>query len=160
MKATESTGTMCDYATTNISTLMTKAVHTIGVNDRVSDALRVMLDRVNALPVVDENGKCVGMISRSDLTEPLFAEDQELARLIASEGRPTPLAGSALDTCNDRYVRELMSDSITSIEEETTIRKACQLMSEHAIHHLPVVGKKGNVVGMVSSLDLIRWLAG
>lgn len=138
--------------------IMTRSVHTIGLNDTAAEALRIMLDGINTLPVINDMGQCVGMISRSDLTESLYQEDQSLAQHIESEAAPSSF-GAVLDTCNDRLVRELMNDDLAAASPETTVQSACEQMVKKKIHHLPVVDQKQMVVGMVSSFDLIQWFS-
>ena len=139
---------------------MTRSLHTVELNDTVADALAVMVDGVNTLPVIDDKGRCVGIISRTDLTEFLYREDQSFSDYLEAEGAPLSIFGRTIETCNDRLVRELMTDSVTFAEESTTVRQACKLMSTYGIHHLPVVNCQRKLVGLVSSLDLIRMLAG
>lgn len=143
---------------TTIEEIMTRSVHTIDLDETVAEALRIMLDGINTLPVIDQRGKCVGMISRSDLTESLYQEDQSLAQQIDSEGSPSAF-GAGVDTCNDRLVRELMNDDLTAAPPSTTIQAACEQMVQKKIHHLPILDEKQTVIGMVSTFDLIQWFA-
>ena len=55
--------------------------------------------------------------------------------------------------------RELMSHNVKTIGPDANIKQACKLMSEHDFHHLPVVNDGGQIVGLVSSFDIIQWMA-
>jgi CBS domain-containing protein len=53
----------------------------------------------------------------------------------------------------------VMSAEVRSVAPDTSVTEAAKAMVEHQIHHLVVVDR-GVVVGMVSSFDLLRHLAG
>jgi CBS domain-containing protein len=52
-----------------------------------------------------------------------------------------------------------MSECVITASPETSIKEACQLMSSHRIHHLPVVALDNTLMGIVSTFDVINWLA-
>ena len=159
MSITHDTNTINGATESTVAEIMTRPVKTISLNASVADTLRIMMKGITTLPVVDDSGHYVGIISRTDLMEALYEEDQQLARYIESEGLPNPTMIAAVDTCNERLVRELMSAQLTAATLRTTIKQACQLMSDNQIHHLPVVENGQNIVGIVSSLDLLNWFA-
>lgn len=163
MKSTipSSTPHSVDVRNTHVSEIMTDQVETIRYTDTVADALKLMAeDGHNTLPVVDENDRCVGMLSRSDLTEMFLLEDRELSRFINGDGVSlSNLPACLVDTCDDKRVRELMAHEVTTIDSDANIKQACRLMSDNDFHHLPVVDKERRIVGFVSSFDIIRWLA-
>ena len=144
---------------TPVTEIMTHSVQTIGFRDSVKEALQLMLDGHNSLPVIDQKGLCVGVISRADLTEPLFEEDQELARLIDSRDHLALAASGTVETCSEKLVGELMSNEVVIATTDTTIKQASRSMTDKDIHHLPVVDDTGRVAGIVSSIDIIRWIA-
>jgi CBS domain-containing protein len=89
-----------------------------------------MLQRdVQVVPVVDEAGRPLGMVSSSDLV----ADGSTAADVM----RPIALV----------------------LSEAETVWRAAALMAREGIRRAPVVGSDGRVVGMVSSLHLTRWLA-
>ena len=45
-----------------------------------------------------------------------------------------------------------------SLEERATVLQASAVMSRQGVHYVVVVSPKGRVVGVVSSLDVVRWL--
>ena len=144
---------------TTISEIMSRSTFTVEPKDSVQSALRIMVDQVNTLPVVDENRRCVGIISRTDLSESFYAEDKELARFVNVDGVGySSFPSSKVDTCDERRVYELMNDNVIVATTSMTIVDACELMTESMIHHLPVVDEKNKLIGMVSSFDIVRWL--
>lgn len=52
-------------------------------------------------------------------------------------------------------VSEVMTSPLRTVVPEMSIQECAKLMSEHHIHHLPVVDKSGNVIGMISATDFL-----
>lgn len=151
--------TKSNTTTAMVESIMSAKVQVVDFNSTVSDALRLMAeDNYNAIPVVDGNMQCVGILSRADLTETLFAEDKELARLLEI-GSVNHLTTGISDTLHDKLVREVMTHEVTTVQLGTSIKDACRLMKKHRIHHLPVVSEDGFLEGIVSTFDLIGWFA-
>ena len=51
-----------------------------------------------------------------------------------------------------------MSKNIVTIKPTTSIREAAEMLAEGDFHSLPIVDKEGNLQGLVTSTDLIRYL--
>lgn len=123
-----------DHTTTSrISTLMSHNPLTIALKSSVSDAAKIMRQaRVSSVLVIDNN-KLVGILTDRDLRNRVLAES---------------LDGSL-------PVHQAMTANPISIEQNTLVFEAMLLMSEHNIHHLPVV-KEEAAVGVVTSTDILR----
>ncbi len=93
--------------------------------------------KIGGVPVVDAEGRVVGMVSKTDIVEARAGE--------------MPLDGLT--------ARDLMTPEPVTVSEETTIAAAAGVMSERRIHRAPVVARSGKVVGIITSLDLARWIA-
>ena len=108
---------------------------------------------VGALPVVDALGHPVGVVSRTDLLAkrarlghgPLGSVWERLT----ARGRRTA-AASAGNTA----VR-MMSNRAVTVTPDDTVFRAAYLMRRHDVSHLPVVDRRGVVVGIVSRSDLL-----
>jgi CBS domain-containing protein len=108
--------------------------------DRVAELM--VLNHVGCVPVVEEPGRPIGMITKLDLVE----------RLVARDGvRPEGLASETAGT--------LMMPMSIALKEQATIAHAAALMANEGIHHLCVVDAEGRLIGVVSSMDIVRWLA-
>ena len=107
--------------------------YTIRPNERVSDARAAMSRHgISGLPVVDEHGRLVGMLSRRDI---LFAPDSDLVG-----SRMTPL---------DRLV--------TAPAGSGTV-VARDLIEKHRVEKVPLVDANGILRGLVTAKDLVRSL--
>jgi CBS domain-containing protein len=103
-----------------------------------------LLDRydISGLPVVDENGALVGVISQMDLLRARAAEDlwNRWPRLTA---------------------RDLMSSPALTVTPRTSAFEAATRLEAHHIHRLVVVADdEVTPVGLLSSTDLVRAMAG
>jgi CBS domain-containing protein len=116
-----------------VDELMTSPVTTASENDVVGPLRDLMLDRgIHAVPVLDRAGELAGIVTSTDLVEEW-----------------SPQMG----------VRTVMSTDVQTVGPHTTVVDAARAMVEHRIHHLVVVDR-GSVLGVLSSFDLLRHLAG
>ena len=87
---------------------------------------------VSGAPVVDAAGRCVGVVSTADLAR---------------------AAGG------DRSVRDVMARVTFVLPDNASIAQAAALMAVEHIHRVPIVTDDGRVAGIVSSTDILGWLA-
>ena len=103
----------------------------------VYSAIELMADkRVGALLVIDD-GRLVGIVSERDY-----------ARKIILQGKSSV----------DSFVREIMTPSPITIRCDTSVDEAMRMMTENRVRHLPVVDAEGNVAGVLSIGDLVKWI--
>ena len=108
--------------------------------ERVAELM--VLHHVGCIPVVDEPGRPIGMITKLDVVEHLVAMED------------IPPKGLAMKTAG-----QLMMPMAIALSERATIAHAAALMANEGIHHLFVVDGSGNLIGIVSTMDIVRWLA-
>jgi CBS domain-containing protein len=84
-------------------------------------------------PVVDDEGRPVGVVSKTDLLRQGVAPDVR--------------------------VRDIMTPMSFTVHEDRSVSEASALMAYEGVHRLPVVDAAGKVVGLLSSLDILYWLA-
>lgn len=142
--------------------VMTK--HLIAVNpiDSVSAALRLMVENhVSALPVIDGHDRCVGVISATDVLQLALQFSGELEALNTTEGLAHELLIEKLEQTgfSDQVVNEVMTHIAVTVEPETKLVAAAAAMVRNGVHRLPVVEPKGRLIGLVSSMDIVRALA-
>jgi len=140
--------------------VMTRRVITIRKGSPVEQALRLMSENhVSGLPVVDVDGRLVGMITESDLLLRGMPEESPgaapLSGWVAQEpDRVTEVyrKGSA------RLVEEAMTSKVVFFAEDSSVADIARVMTERNINRVPIV-KDGKVVGIVSRGDIIRSMA-
>ncbi|WP_338676524.1 CBS domain-containing protein [Streptomyces sp. SCSIO 30461] len=119
--------------------------------------------RISGLPVVDTDGKVLGVISESDLMlrqagvtpEPGPTRSARLAWPTApSGGTDSPLTADT--KAHAMSARELMSHPAITVKADDTITVAARTMAEHRIERLPVVNAEGRLLGIVTRRDLLQ----
>lgn len=101
----------------------------------------MMRRHIGCVPVVDERGRPIGMITKFDLVEQLFA-----AR--ADHGARAPTTAG-----------QVMMPLAITLDEHATIAHAAAMMSLEDVHHIAIVAASGALIGVISTMDIVRWLA-
>lgn len=142
--------------------IMTTEVIAIGPEAAVTKAAGLLeTHRISGLPVVDQDGRLVGVITQSDLIQQ--ARDLELPPAISLMDLRIFLETPShfqrrLEKMLGGTVRQVMSDKPISISPETPISKIAGLMERKKVHTLPVLEGE-RLVGVIGKIDLIRALA-
>jgi len=147
---------------TALKDVVSSDVVSINPQDTLREALAVMLEnRVSALPVIDARQHCVGVISVTDLLGVAKDLGDELNALseaggLDHEGLVQKLEHADLLT---ESVQGWMSPDPVTIEVQSTIQHAAQLMLRNRVHRLVVLDDKHRVVGVISTMDLLAAFA-
>ncbi len=117
---------------------------TIRPDASLHDALRLMRDeKVRRLPVLDKDGKLVGIVLEKDL-------------LYASPSPATSLSVYELNYLVSRItVESLMSRDVITVTEDCSLEEAARIMADNHISGLPVM-RGGTLVGMITESDLFK----
>ncbi|MFD1552627.1 IMP dehydrogenase [Putridiphycobacter roseus] len=104
---------------------------TLDLNAKIGDALRLMKEnKIGGIPVVDENKTLMGIITNRDLR---FEKD------------------------NNKDVADVMtSKNIITTSEGTSLEQAEEILQQHKIEKLPVVGKDNKLLGLITYRDIIK----
>lgn len=108
---------------------------TCGPHDRLRDVSALLSDeRIGAVPVVNHQGRMVGIISERDICHAL-----------AHHGERTP----------NLLVADLMTRDVAICEPDESVQEAIARMSQRRIRHLPVI-EDGELVGIISLRDVLE----
>jgi len=146
---------------TRISTIMTASVLCLTSDVSVDAAAAMLMEaNVSGAPVVDAEGMPVGVVSRTDL----LRERLERGDVVESSA-PLPdelRSGFHLDgaSASTATVGEVMTPIAFTLVQTESLSTAAALMATEGVHRLPIVDDDGHVVGILSTLDVMRWLAG
>jgi CBS domain-containing protein len=138
--------------------IMSRDVLTMNTESTVLEAARTLLrHRVSGLPVIDGNGKLVGVLTEGDLMRRAETRtERQRSRwleLLLGPGR----AAADYTAAHARKVGTIMTEEVISIGPETDLDEAVGLMERHQIKRLPVIAN-GKLVGIVSRADFLRAL--
>jgi CBS domain-containing protein len=140
--------------------IMARDVLTVMPSTRINVALDLMLQRkISGLPVLNEDGKLVGILTEGDLLRrsETGTEDRHRSKLLTFLIGPGKEADEFVQA-NSRKVEDLMTPSVLSVSEGATLDEVVALMEKKRIRRVPVV-RKGKLVGIISRADLLRALA-
>ena len=116
-----------------VNEIMNREVLSLPPETAASDAVgTIRAFGVTGVPVLDEHQRPVGMLTMRDLVGDL-----------------------GTDTVSDRMTR-----TVVTVEAAAPIESAARILCERSLHRLPAVDREGRVVGMVSSLDVLRGMVG
>ncbi|MGW6919054.1 CBS domain-containing protein [Kitasatospora sp. NPDC054939] len=103
---------------------------------------------ITGLPVVDTDGRPLGIVSEADLLRTLAAQEDP-GSLLPAPDFPRPVPGGAVTAF------DLMTGPALCTTPGTSVVAAARLMSRHGVKRLPVLDADGRVIGMVSRGDLL-----
>ena len=123
----------------SIGRICAREVDTARAEESIQAAAQRMGTRqVGTLIVVDEQHTPIGVVT-----------DRDVAIRVVAQGRDP----------HRTSVREVMSDDVSTIPQETEVEKALSLMRAKTVRRLPVVDGAGQLVGVVSLDDILTQLA-
>jgi CBS domain-containing protein len=142
--------------------VMRKPVISVHPDTPLREVARLLLDKeISAVPVVDNNGTLIGMVSEGDLIRPDRAAREAWRQSwleIFAEGEP--LAPELLDwlRSQNHSARAVMTAPVISVSEDTELGEIARVLVTHRIKRVPVV-RDGRVTGIIARGDLLRVLA-
>lgn len=138
--------------------LMSSDVVCIPATTSLRAAARLLVEAgVSGAPVVDEEGRCLGVLSKTDL-----------ARFLASRNPAPPREGEEftadwqmgdVDALPGDEVSRYLTRGALSAGMRTPISELAALMSDARVHRVLITDPRGKVLGIVSSLDVLRAVA-
>jgi CBS-domain-containing membrane protein len=136
-----------------VRNVMTHEVITIGEQAPFTEIVRRMaVHKVSALPVINDDGRLVGIVSEADLLHKEEYQDQEDTRHWLETRRERAARAKAAG----RRAVDVMSTPVVTIDPDATVAEAARRLARDRIKRLPVVNLKGRLVGIVSRADLLR----
>src|SRR4051794_276728 len=141
--------------------LMTSNPVSISASAAVQEAIALLTDRgFSAAPVIDEAGRPVGVLSRSDI---LVHQREQTRHANLSDQTdwdvPPPRRareGFSVEVVDTTLVRDIMTPIVFTVTLTTSVRQVVDQMLSLHVHHLFVVDDDGALVGVISSLDVLR----
>jgi CBS domain-containing protein len=138
-----------------VSDVMTRNVITLRADSSLAEAAKVLGDNdITGAPVVDGAGRCVGVLSMTDLA---LRDNRllETARLFRVASAAVPIGGVEMKVAANESVADCMSPLVQTIEASASIINAARILCRERIHRLVIVDDDQRPVGVVSSLDII-----
>lgn len=121
-----------------IRKVVTEAVHKIRPEATALDALLAMLEKDVGCLVVSSGGGAAGMVTEKDILRKVTAKRKDPEKV---------------------QVREIMSSPLVTVSMRASVSEAAQKMMEAGIKRLVVLGEDGDLLGLVTMTDIVRWAA-
>lgn len=139
----------------DISNCMKRNVISISASASIREAAAIFVKKhIGLLPVVDREGKPIGVIGLRDLLSlelpdfVSFIPDVDFVHDFGAVETSRPPARTL-----DRSVKTLIQPAIT-VEEDCGLLRAYALMLQHDLHDIPVVTNDGRLAGIASRVDI------
>jgi CBS domain-containing protein len=141
-----------------VNQIMTKNVVVIAADYSVYDAAEIMLNsNISAAPVVDADGKMIGIVSEADLMHRpeigTVPGKSWLQRLLADN---TVMAKTFIRSHSHR-VTDVMTKNVVSADESATVQEIVGLMQRNHVKRIPIL-RDDKVVGIVSRANILQGL--
>lgn len=143
-------------AQTSIATIMRPNPYRVTAQQSVRELFALFVDTgVSSVPVVDDDGRPIGFVSKTDVVHQLHKastrQPQEIVTHLQSWWDAERLS--------ELHVGDIMTPAVYTCSPTTTVADATAAMAFEGMHHLPVVEESGELVGMLSALDVLDWMA-
>ncbi|MFE1943604.1 CBS domain-containing protein [Streptomyces massasporeus] len=134
-----------------VSDVMTHTVVAVGRDASFKDVVKLMQEwKVSALPVLEGEGRVIGVVSEADLLIKEEFRDSDSDRYTELR-RMSDLAKAGGMTAAD-----VMSTPAVTVHPDATVAQAARIMAQRNVKRLPVVNDEGLLEGVVSRADLLK----
>ncbi|MFD9122607.1 CBS domain-containing protein [Streptomyces bottropensis] len=134
-----------------VSDVMTQTVVAVGRDAPFKQIVETMEQwRVSAMPVLEGEGRVIGVVSEADLLPKEEFRDSDPS-LYEQRGRLSAIAKAGAVVAG-----ELMSTPAVTVHPDTTLSQAARIMAVRRVKRLPVVDDLGMLQGIVSRADLLK----
>ena len=140
----------------NVKDIMTMKVISIKPDDSAQDALILLFKmRISGLPVIDVQGKLVGMFTEKDILKGILPSYVEKVGRFVYEENPKSIKNKFKELENFK-VSQLMRKEVITVFEDTAICEVARIMLTQKVRRTPVLNKENKVVGIVAREDIIK----
>jgi CBS domain-containing protein len=148
---------------TPITAIMTDDVLCVRPDVSVDALVPLLLEHhISGVPVVDASGAPLGIVSKTDIVRERYENGDlvDAAPMRDAHGRGYAARDGYHESAPTRcLVSDVMLGMTFSVSESATVSQAAAVMAYEGVHRVPVTSADGKVVGIVSALDVLRWLA-
>ncbi|AFZ33122.1 MULTISPECIES: CBS domain-containing protein [Chroococcaceae] len=129
----------------------------------LNEAIQILAEkRISGLPVIDDDGKLVGIISETDLmwqetgvTPPAYIMILDSVIYLQNPAKYERDLHKALG----QTVGEVMSSDPVTVSPDKSLREAAKLMHDREVRRLPVIDAEGKIIGILTRGDVVRAMA-
>lgn len=143
----------------NASDVMVPDVIVVRADATVNDVAKILLaNRISAVPVVDQQGSLVGIISEGDLVRrPEIGTERTRSWWLDALSTNRGLAEEFVRS-HSRKVKDVMTRDVVTARPDTSLDQIATMLEKHRVKRVPIVSS-GKIVGIVSRANLVQALA-
>lgn len=139
-----------------IKEVMVKDVQGLSPDISVKEAMDILLKRrISGLPVIDKEGRLVGMFTEKNILSYLLPSYIEKVGRFVYEENPKAAKKKLSELCQIK-ISQLMRKDVITATEDVALCEAARIMLTQKARRLPVVDKEGKVVGIIAREDILR----
>ena len=146
-----------------VAEVMTTDPISVSPETSLQEAIQILAEKqISGLPVVDDEGQLIGIISETDLTwqatgvdAPPYIMFLDSVIYLQNPAKHNQEVHKALG----QTVAEAMSEKPTTIKQDRLVREAARIMHEKKVRRLPVVDDNDKLIGIITQGDVIRMMA-
>ena len=146
--------------------IMSVSTISVSKNNNVKVALDLLAEHnISGLPVVDDEGKVVGIISGSDILS--YSHQKNVVPKTSSsfwispytESDDIDIIRSGFEVLHRTAIEQVMTKKVFTVKEDAAISDVAKLMISKTINRVPVVDDAGKLLGIISRADLVKLMA-
>jgi CBS domain-containing protein len=132
----------------------------------IRTAMEIMaLAGLRALPVIDTEGKLIGIVDDADIIGLSEVETELKMGHMAGRSEGDSWTWDSEDRIYitkkkiklpNKFVKDVMSKDLVTVTKRTSVSKCAEVMKQHKIEQTPVMSADGELVGMIRDIDLLR----
>jgi len=146
-----------------VAQIMTTEIVTVSPETSLETAIKILAEKeISGLPVVNKQGKLVGVISETDLTwqatgidTPPFIMFLDSVIYLQNPAKHNEEVHKALG----QTVQDAMSDRPATVKGSQLVREAAKIMHDKKVRRLPVVNEESHLIGIITQGDVIKMMA-
>jgi CBS domain-containing protein len=137
--------------------LMTENPVSINEHATLQDAAAFLTTRsISAAPVINDAGRPVGVLSRTDIIR-FSSGASEVPQMLGDFINEAKKLSDPTHR-NLVAVRQIMTPVVLSVGLDASLAEVCETMLDRKVHRLFVIDQDGILVGVISALDILRCL--
>jgi CBS domain-containing protein len=140
--------------------VMVSPVITVGITATVRSVAKILLDNhISAVPVLDDKGRILGIVTEGDLMHRTEAGTEHRRSWWLEMLQTESDAASDYTKSHATKIADIMTKKVVTALPETPLHEIAELLETHGIKRVPIVNKANDLVGIVSRANLLQAVA-
>lgn len=141
-----------------VADIMTKKFKSLSPDANAIEALDLLFEmEISGLPVIDERGKLVGMLTEKEILAAILPSYVEKVGSFIYQDNPKAIKQKIINM-RGMQVKELMRRNVVTVNEKANLSEVARVMLIQKARRLPVLNQAKEVVGIISRGDIMKAL--